>query len=706
MCIPKISYPGWTNRQTMRIPVTLLALYLSAHPLSSIAQEASPAQPDSLRAIVALPGIEVRSTLSAATFLEDGVMLDAGAIRTLPATYADPARLALMLPGVSSANDQTNALVVRAQDPRRVQWALIGLPIVNPNHLSNAGTRTDRATAAAGGVNILSSEMLQSARLYRYDTPLRLGGARPTLDMIPRHAQPSLQGNISIGLLGIEGGADLPTPLGAVSGHARQATVAILTGLGADFGGERIQFADFSLTHAARLGPLTVTSAALWGSSTNDFNGLPDPYTWTDWRDARSITFENSMGGIATRLQGLLRPTLHFEAGLSYSRRDTYRREIRRDGPEDVLIPFSYDVWEDLRESMLAYQLSLVHRPSDHHALRVGLLGVSEQFLQLDQRPTLVRIPTTKTHLWQPYLALERNTRLGPITVEGQLLIVEGWDHAEWGGRFGWTSPLSAPSGLHARIASLVEPRRAADQFFYAASESIRATLAEVGLRHERFLARETPLLLELTGFYRDEPRDDGVYRTAFDFDGWPPPMEVSSRQSGIELSAYLQWPTGRYARLQATLSRATEIDVWIHPAALQLPPRWMASPWDAGHDLGLTVGRERRRSAERISGWSAQWTWRGGWQEPVLLEEPSRDTNTSVYSMLERNALGDFMRIDVRWYRTKLIGPHLRTWSLDIQNLTARQNVAFQRWDDVAREVETIYQLGLIPILTYRRTF
>ncbi|NDC88277.1 MAG: hypothetical protein EB075_05655 [Bacteroidetes bacterium] len=63
-------------------------------------------------------------------------------------------------------------------------------------------------------------------------------------------------------------------------------------------------------------------------------------------------------------------------------------------------------------------------------------------------------------------------------------------------------------------------------------------------------------------------------------------------------------------------------------------------------------------------------------------------------------------MRIDVRWYRTKLIGPHLRTWSLDIQNLTARQNVAFQRWDDVAREVETIYQLGLIPILTYRRTF
>ena len=656
---------------------------------------------------VELPGIEIDAVpLSSQVSAAKGVRLSADAIRKLPATYADPARLALSLPGVSAANDQANGLIVRAQAPDRLQWALLGLPIVNPNHLSNAGTRSDRATASAGGVNILSSEMLSEARLYVYDTPLGLGGARPTLDMIPRHAQPSLQGNISIGLLGLEGGADLPTTLGALSGHARQATVAILTGLGADFGGERIQFADFSLTHAARLGPVTITSAALWGRSTNDFNGLSDPYTWTDWRDARSITFENTMGGIATRMQGLLRPTLHFDAGLSYSRRDTYRREIRRDGPEDVLIPFSYDVWEDLDASMLAYRLTLEHRPSDHHALRLGLLGVSEQFLQLDQRPTFVRVPTTKTHLWQPYLALERDTRLGPLTMEGQVLIVEGWEGVELGGRIGWTSPRAAPTRVHARLASLVEPRRAADLFFYTITEPSRATLAEVGLLHKRLLARSTPLTFGLTGFYRDEPRDDRVYRTTFDFDGWPPPMEVSSRQKGIELSAYLQGPTGRYARLQATISQATEIDVWVHPAALQRPPRWIASPWDAGHDLGLTVGRERRRTTERITGWSAQWTWRGGWQEPLLLEEPSRDTNTSVYSMLERTSLGDFIRVDIRWYRTKLIGPHIRTWSLDLQNLTARQNVAFQRWDDVARDVETIYQLGLIPILTYRRTF
>ena len=65
-----------------------------------------------------------------------------------------------------------------------------------------------------------------------------------------------------------------------------------------------------------------------------------------------------------------------------------------------------------------------------------------------------------------------------------------------------------------------------------------------------------------------------------------------------------------------------------------------------------------------------------------------------------------DYFRTDIRasikWNRRKVTS----TLSLDIQNVSNRQNVFGQGWDKDKNKIVTYYQLGLLPILNYKIEF
>ncbi|WP_339697714.1 hypothetical protein [Algoriphagus aquimarinus] len=46
------------------------------------------------------------------------------------------------------------------------------------------------------------------------------------------------------------------------------------------------------------------------------------------------------------------------------------------------------------------------------------------------------------------------------------------------------------------------------------------------------------------------------------------------------------------------------------------------------------------------------------------------------------------------------------RTWSLDIQNATNRQNIYGSYFEPMSGEIKTSYQTSIIPILSYRVEF
>lgn len=132
---------------------------------------------------------------------------------------------------------------------------------------------------------------------------------------------------------------------------------------------------------------------------------------------------------------------------------------------------------------------------------------------------------------------------------------------------------------------------------------------------------------------------------------------------------------------------------------------------FDGRHALNLTAGRElakQKNGKTIISGISGRAAWLGGFRDTPIDEATSAEVGYTVYqqdlSFTEK--LEDNFRIDLRLYRKwNKIGKNSML-SLDIQNLTNRENAQYHYFDTVQGKVLLKRQLGLIPILTWRGEF
>ena len=167
------------------------------------------------------------------------------------ATYLDPARLAVSFPGVATANDQANGLVIRGNNPNGMQWRLEGVEIVNPNHTSNAGTFSDRSTQTGGGVNILSTQLMGDSYFLTGAFPAEYGNALSgVMDMRLRKGNDEKQEfTAQAGLIGFDLAAEGPLSKNSKASYLvnyRYSFTGLLGALGVTFGGEDIRYQDLS----------------------------------------------------------------------------------------------------------------------------------------------------------------------------------------------------------------------------------------------------------------------------------------------------------------------------------------------------------------------------------------------------------------------------------------------------------------------------
>lgn len=84
----------------------------------------------------------------------------------------DPARLATAFAGVTSGgNLQDNAIVIRGNSPRGVQWRVEGVEVPNPNHLHDCNV------PGGGFVSIISSQLLATSDFLTGAFPAEYGNA-------------------------------------------------------------------------------------------------------------------------------------------------------------------------------------------------------------------------------------------------------------------------------------------------------------------------------------------------------------------------------------------------------------------------------------------------------------------------------------------------------------------------------------------------
>jgi outer membrane receptor protein involved in Fe transport len=106
----------------------------------------------------------------------------------------------------------------------------------------------------------------------------------------------------------------------------------------------------------------------------------------------------------------------------------------------------------------------------------------------------------------------------------------------------------------------------------------------------------------------------------------------------------------------------------------------------------------------KRTLGINIKTVYAGGYRATPIDVEQSQLLGYTVYKDKEAYSLQNpaymraDMRISMKWNKKHVTS----TLSLDIQNLTGRQNISGSYYDATENKIVTTYQTGLIPVLNY----
>ena len=132
---------------------------------------------------------------------------------------------------------------------------------------------------------------------------------------------------------------------------------------------------------------------------------------------------------------------------------------------------------------------------------------------------------------------------------------------------------------------------------------------------------------------------------------------------------------------------------------------------FNGNYIVNATYGKEfpySKKGKDYILGVNLRLNYSGGLRETPIDEIASATEGTTVYD--ETNAYSlkqkDIFKTDLRVYWKRNKKKFNSTLALDIQNVTNRKNSSFRYYDTYLNDVVQNYQLGLIPILSYRIEF
>lgn len=643
---------------------------------------------------------EVVATAPAAVInpLKRSVSLEA--VRRLPATFYDPARLLTLSPGVSPSNDQANHISVRGNSPDRNLWRLNGLAIVNPNHTANAGTLNDQPTYSGGGVNALSAQLLDNSTFYSGGLPIEYGNATGgTLDMRLRPGNTQRrQHQVQAGFIGFDLATEGPfAPNNPNSGsyllNYRYSFTGLLADMGVDFGGEEIRFQDFSAHLFQPIGQNGKVSVfGLYGNSSNEFMGKDEELE--EQKELYDIDFFSDLLIVGTNYeQRLTNGKLNF--GVAYSATDTERNQILRE------FGSVFDYIETSIERTSG-QLNYTYTGAQLLEVTAGVEYLNEvtsfgnPFGEVGYNQTVV----------SPYVNFRR--RLGKwglsagvrssiyTDLEASNVLEPRFNLAYYAGNSAVTLSVERNSRIPTEV-FITETGALLNEDQIAATNQISLGWQSLDASKDRF---------SVNTYYQFTPDDYGIAaentNSRFGLGNVIPFRETNTRSYGVELNYERPIrPEVLYYTANLSVFRSEYQDS---------NDEWQPGRFSRNFIFQGVVGKEwpgtNKRGKARAFGVNASIIIAGGERFGQVNEENSRILGfLTIYNT--RDGLADqlptYIRPDLRLYRRKYHRKTTTTLALDIQNVMGRENVAFRAFDSIQDGVVDQTQLGLIPVLSYR---
>lgn len=639
------------------------------------------------------------------------------------ATFYDPGRMGLSFAGVTSTSDQGNSLSIRGNAPHTNRWRLEGADIVNPNHLTNAGTFTDRISVSGGGVTLISAQLMSDTKLQTGALPAAYSDALGGIMDVNLRAgnRYKREHTLQAGLLGIDLATEGPFSKGSSASYLvnyRYSTIGMLQSLGVEVSDETINFQDFSFVVSApgtRTGDWTAFGVV--GLSSEKFKAERDSAAWEYDESRINTDFYSNMGalGISNKKQIGKSTSLKTVAAIS---------EIRTRRAADIMDE-SYEITPYQRDryhhGMISVNSTVNHRTAGNHTLTGGIIYNRVFFDLLSQErwpePTITFAESqggfdiirafgewafflaprlkAKTGLHLSYFGLNREFSPEPRV---QLEYLAG-DRSTLALYYGLVSQSQFPQVYFVRDAAGNLPNShlalsKSHQFSAAYSRRFSAyTTAKI----EAYFQQHVNVPVSA------DPSSTFSLLNAVDvLIDMPLINEGKGYNQGIEFTLSRDFKAGYYMLGSASLydSKYTALD------GIKRNTRY-----NGRYAFSVTAGKEYHRLTKgknRIFGFNARGFWQGGYRHSPIDLEASTAAGKTVFAENEAFSLKfkDYFRVDFRVYFKRNKEKYTRTLSLDIQNMTARQNIAYEYFDPYLNKVVTKKQLGILPFLSYRVEF
>ncbi len=642
--------------------------------------------------------------------------------RRFAAAYFDPARLVTSYPGVMQTNDQANHLVVRGNSPNGIVWRLEGVDILSPNHHSNAGTFTDRPAASGGGTIILSAQMLANSQFHAGAFDARFGNA--TAGVFDIHLR---KGNTDkphftaqAGVIGVDLSAEGPIGKNGASflANYRYSFTGLLAVMGITFGGEDIRFQDFSFNlHLPTKKAGVFTLFGIGGLSSNEFEGPRADSLREEGKDRFDIRFYSDMGAAGATHKLLLSPRTLWRSTVAIS-----ALNARRFGDliltDTAVFPTEND---RLRQSRLSFASHIDHKIGRRAAIPGGLDAYRYGF---DLRSTFTPfvVPTTErviasgagdTWLLQPYVQGQFALRPGldlRAGIHGMYLTLNGSAVAEPRASLSWTPApahnLRFAYGLHSQMQQ--------PGLYFSTPNELRP---EDNPNRELGFTRAHHLVLSYGWNIRPglELRVEPYFQRYF---GVPVSVNPQSLYSGLNqfegyvVDSLVNEGTGRNYGIETSLERVFNKNYYFLVSGSLFRALNTAADgversgrFDGRYQFSATGGYEKAFGKKsKILSVNLRAVYRGGFLAQPIDAVASAAEGRTVFVANEgfTDQLGDFFRTDLRVAFKRNRAKLTRTFAIDIQNVTNRQNEAFRVYDPVLGRIDTRYQLGMIPLLSY----
>ena len=222
--------------------------------------------PSALDEIVIRPKVSKQKPLNSMASVS-ARMLSVEEARRYAGGFDDPARLASSFPGVASSVGN-NAIIIRGNSPKYLQWKIEGIEISNPNHFA------DLAAFGGGGLTALSSNMMANSDFYTGAFPAEYNNALSgVFDMNMRSGDhQDFHHSIELGAIGVDLTSEGPISRKSKSSYLvnyRYSTLGLVSSLlPEDAQGTNYQDLAFKLKFPSKkAGTLTLWSIGLLDNS-------------------------------------------------------------------------------------------------------------------------------------------------------------------------------------------------------------------------------------------------------------------------------------------------------------------------------------------------------------------------------------------------------------------------------------------------------